>query len=282
MAMRKRRGFTLIELLVVIAIIALLTAILMPALQRVKKQARTVACLTKLKQWGLYFSMYADDHDGYFMEGWQGRSGADSNNRWVRAMGAYYKWDSDLACCPEATQPWFTENGTPTGLRGTFRGSTSAWGYYGPGTAHERLGWLKAMRGSYGINGSCNNPEPELSASGTFETNHWRTPNVRGAGYVPLFLGGQRYNFWPQHTDQPPAFDGLVWEGNTNMARVCLNRHKGFVNGIFLDFSARKIGLKELWALKWHRSYNTSGPWTLAGGAVAGDWPEWMRNFKDY
>ena len=55
--MYRRRGFTLIELLVVIAIIALLLAILMPALQRVKGQARSVACLAKLKQWGLFFSM---------------------------------------------------------------------------------------------------------------------------------------------------------------------------------------------------------------------------------
>ena len=61
--MNRKKGFTLIELLVVIAIIALLMAILMPALQRVKKQARSVACLSKLRQWGLYFAMYADDYN---------------------------------------------------------------------------------------------------------------------------------------------------------------------------------------------------------------------------
>jgi hypothetical protein len=51
---------------------------------------------------------------------------------------------------------------------------------------------------------------------------------------------------------------------------------------MFLDYSARKVGLKELWTLKWHREFSESGPWTMAGGAVAGDWPQWMQNFKDY
>ena len=67
--MRKAKAFTLIELLVVIAIIALLMSILMPALTRVKKQARTVACLGLLKQWSQFFSMYTEENDGYLMEG---------------------------------------------------------------------------------------------------------------------------------------------------------------------------------------------------------------------
>jgi prepilin-type processing-associated H-X9-DG protein len=62
----------------------------------------------------------------------------------------------------------------------------------------------------------------------------------------------------------------------------CINRHDGGVNSLFLDWSVRKVGLKELWKLKWHKEFNTNGPWTIAGGVKPEDWPEWMRKFKDY
>jgi prepilin-type N-terminal cleavage/methylation domain-containing protein/prepilin-type processing-associated H-X9-DG protein len=64
--MYKRKGFTLIELLVVIAIIALLMAILMPALNRAKKQVKNIICRANLKQYGLAAKMYLDDWDGNF------------------------------------------------------------------------------------------------------------------------------------------------------------------------------------------------------------------------
>jgi prepilin-type N-terminal cleavage/methylation domain-containing protein/prepilin-type processing-associated H-X9-DG protein len=61
--MMKRRAFTLIELLVVIAIIAILMAILLPALRKVKEQARQRSCAMRLRQHVLAFNMYADDND---------------------------------------------------------------------------------------------------------------------------------------------------------------------------------------------------------------------------
>lgn len=58
-----QRGFTLIELLVVIAIIAVLTALLLPALSRAKEAARSTQCLNQLRQLSLAVRLYADDHD---------------------------------------------------------------------------------------------------------------------------------------------------------------------------------------------------------------------------
>jgi len=62
--MNKQRGFTLIELLVVIAIIALLMALLMPALERVREQAKRIICLNNLRQMTFAWILYAEDNDG--------------------------------------------------------------------------------------------------------------------------------------------------------------------------------------------------------------------------
>ncbi len=66
---RNKKAFTLVELLVVIAIIALLMAILMPALNRVREQGKRVICLSNLKQLTLAWIMYADENDDKIVNG---------------------------------------------------------------------------------------------------------------------------------------------------------------------------------------------------------------------
>jgi prepilin-type N-terminal cleavage/methylation domain-containing protein len=281
--MHKRNGFTLIELLVVIAIIALLMAILMPALNRVKKQALMVACQSNLHQWSLFFSMYTDENAGSFPQGNNGlQDGGD--NRWVKALRPYHKDNCELLCCPIATKPVQDAYGQPTGHKGKY----AAWGIFS-----SDLGWAGwptsaegGLYGSYGINGWAVNPEPESvrGSDSALKDKFWRTKNVTGQNNIPLLLGASRYNGLAESTDQPPAYDGMWWDEGSGgrMIRYCMNRHDGFVNGLFMDWTVRKIGLKELWIFRWHREYNTSGPWTKAGSVMAEDWPEWMRNFKDY
>ncbi|MHC4110412.1 MAG: type II secretion system protein [Planctomycetota bacterium] len=73
--MYKRKAFTLIELLVVIAIIALLLAMLMPALERAREQGKRVVCLNNERQLMLAWNFYADDYDGKIVCGYMEENG---------------------------------------------------------------------------------------------------------------------------------------------------------------------------------------------------------------
>ena len=81
----KQRGFTLIELLVVIAIIAILMAILMPALSRARELGKRAVCLNNLKELQLGWIMYTDDNDGKIVNGQCG-GGTPKEPAWVNRV----------------------------------------------------------------------------------------------------------------------------------------------------------------------------------------------------
>ncbi|MFC1604556.1 type II secretion system protein [Planctomycetota bacterium] len=92
--MCKRKGFTLIELLVVIAIIAILMAIIMPALNVVKKKAATTVCQSNTKNLSLGWYMYMGDNDGRIMSSED--NGVEQNGNYVGWIGIPRDIDGNL------------------------------------------------------------------------------------------------------------------------------------------------------------------------------------------
>jgi len=87
---RRKNGFTLIELLVVIAIIAILAAMLLPALAKARESARRARCLSNLKQIGLGMFLYIEDNDGYLpYTGWRPASSYPGQKYWFQQINAY-------------------------------------------------------------------------------------------------------------------------------------------------------------------------------------------------
>jgi prepilin-type N-terminal cleavage/methylation domain-containing protein/prepilin-type processing-associated H-X9-DG protein len=252
-----KRGFTLIELLVMIAIIGLLMSILIPALTGARRRAKTTVCQSNLRQWGMILEAYTNENNGFFFGGVVG-SGWDD---WIEILRPYYGNKGKITYCPQADKT------ADKGGQGVY----AAW--------QDKEG---ADSGSYGLNGWVCNAKP---GSVFGDELYWRTPGVKGAQNVPVFLDCLWMVGWPDHNSIPPAYDGQPPQEPTlseQMKNFCINRHgKGTTNCLFMDWSVDSVGLKQLWKLKWHQNFDIDGPWTKNRDPPP-NWPEWMRKFKDY
>lgn len=278
------RGFTLIELLVVVAIIALLMAILLPSLQRVRRHARATVCLSYLKQWGTTFTLFLEDKEGRLprndQDGWA------TYLSFLRGIGISARTDPNraarynpvrtegIACCPVATKPghWGSFTSTANGkvyLQGTYGSTFTAWEITKP---------APPFRMSYGLNENVFTVGFDGVRVGATPLPYTHVFTTRGRENMPLLLdAAEPTSSLILDTQPPPPKEPSGVSGD-----VCINRHAGVLNALLLDSSVRRVGLKGLWTLKWSYRFNTSGPWTKAGGVKPEDWPPWMRRFPDY
>jgi type II secretory pathway pseudopilin PulG len=252
-------------LLVVVSIVAVLLAVLLPSIQRVRKQAKAVACQSNLRQWGVVSSMYMNENNE--------RLSWTEEVSWWKWSRWYYSDSNDLLLCPAARRSNESDRERQRLAEvGYSNGSTfTAWT-----RVYKDVVGGTTFSGSYGFNAwgvsVIYRPNATVPLRGTESSHLYRL----GRSRTPIHLDSPWW--WAGGASaEPPAY-----EGDPEGLSVCMNRHDGAINSLFLDWSARRVGLKELWTLRWYLTCDTAGPWTKAGGVQPEDWPKWMRGFKDY
>jgi len=264
------KAFTLIELLVVIAIIALLLAVVMPALQMAKRQAQAIICRSNLKQWGAVFALYANDNEDSFPQGYED-NGVNPEDAWLLGATLPYYGAKEMRMCPSTKPPKPGDTDLPGG---TF----IDWGPF-PETESGETWYDSYATGSYGFNEWCADVPEGAWWWNLPHENAIRKITVKGAYNVPLVLDSvfvdtavRDYDAAPDNDEHESDKYFASWNTNA-MKYYSIDRHNGGINGAFVDMHVQHVGIKQLRRLKWYEGFDTS---------LTPAYDTWLNSYKDY
>ncbi len=260
---RHCKAFTLIELLVVITIIAILAALLLPALARSKMNAQQVNCLSNIRQISLAAWMYMNETGQNIRYNDPTMPGSDPSwpiTRWMGSLSNYGVTDQ-LRLCPSTREPQPIPNQEIWGTADT------AW-YFGfdvnPG-----------LMGSYGFNGWLYSyaPAPDAVRALTFPGYVFSTPSsIQRSAQTPMFADEVWADTWPIENDTPATdlYTGAPILNTLGMQRCNILRHGGKIATSSYPFNGQRqalpgainmgladghgelVPLKSLWNYYWH------------------------------